>query len=107
MAFRPMFRPVLILAALLLQAPSPALASAELARSKICLGCHAIDKQQIGPSFKAVAQRYAGQPDAAAKLAQKIMNGGKGVWGAVPMPANPKLTADEARRLAEWVLTVK
>ncbi len=103
-----MSRLALILTALSLPlAPVPASASLELARSKICLGCHAIDKSQIGPSFKAVAQRYAGQPDAVVKLAGKIQNGGKGVWGAVPMPANPKLTADEARRLAEWVLTVK
>ena len=103
-----MFRPVLILTAMaLLQAAAPARASLELARSKICLGCHAMDKQQVGPSFKAVAQRYAGQPEAAARLAEKIMHGGKGVWGAVPMPANPKVTPEEARRLAEWVLSVK
>ena len=103
-----MFRLVLTSIALVAAfAAAPAGASPELARSKICLGCHAMDKPQIGPSFKAVAQRYAGQPDAVARLADKIMHGGKGVWGAVPMPANPKVTADEARRLAEWVLTLK
>lgn len=95
-------------AALVVSASSaPAMASPELARSKICLGCHAVDKSLVGPSFKAVAQRYAGQPDAAAKLAEKIILGGKGAWGAVPMPANPKVTPEEARKLADWVLGLK
>lgn len=86
---------------------STAYASPELARSKICMGCHAVDRKLIGPSFKDVAARYAGQPDASARMAEKIVKGSAGAWGAVPMPANPKISADEARQLAAWVLSVK
>jgi len=84
-----------------------AFASPELAQSKICMGCHAVDRKLIGPSFKDVAARYAGQPEAGARLAEKIVKGSAGTWGAVPMPANPKISADQARQLAAWVLTVK
>lgn len=91
--------------ALLLAAP--AWANPELAQSKICLGCHGVADKKIGPSFKDVAARYANQPGAQARLAEKIVKGGSGAWGAVPMPANPKVTADEAKQLASWVLTIK
>ncbi len=89
-----------------LAAPA-ALASPELARAKLCMGCHTVDKKQVGPAFKDIAARYAGQPGAAARLADKIVNGGSGAWGAVPMPANPKVSPDEAKALANWVLGLK
>jgi len=95
-----------MLCAAALTAPA-AHANPELARQKICLGCHAVDRKLVGPAFKDVAARYAGQKDAAAKLADKIVNGGSGVWGAVPMPANPKVSSDEARQLATWVLSIR
>jgi cytochrome c len=85
----------------------PAWASADLAQKKNCMACHATDKKLIGPSYKDVAGKYAGQKDAADKLAQKIQKGGSGVWGAVPMPANPQVSEAEAKQLAAWVLTVK
>ena len=85
----------------------PAFADQALAASKNCLACHAIDKKLVGPAYKDVAQKYAGQKDAAAKLAAKIMKGGSGVWGAVPMPANTQVNEAEARKLATWVLTLK
>jgi len=86
---------------------SPAFASADLAQKKNCLACHAADKKVIGPSYKDVAAKYAGQKDAADKLAQKILKGGSGVWGAVPMPANPQVNDAEAKALATWVLGTK
>jgi cytochrome c len=103
-----MTQPLLAAIALtaLLHAPA-ALASAELARSKICMGCHAVERKLIGPSLKDVAARYAGQQDASAMLAGKIVKGSAGAWGAVPMPANPKITPDEARQLATWILSLK
>jgi cytochrome c len=70
----------------------PAWASADMAQKKNCMACHATDKKLIGPSYKDVASKYAGQKDAADKLAQKILKGGSGVWGAVPMPANPQVS---------------
>jgi cytochrome c len=88
-------------------AASPAFASPELAQQKTCMACHAIDRKLVGPSYKDVAAKYAGQPQAAALLAEKIMKGGTGVWGPVPMPANPKVSQAEALKLAQWVLSHK
>ena len=103
-----MTNPLLAAAALTVVLHAPlAMASAELARSKICMGCHAVDRKLIGPSFKDIAARHAGQPEAAALMATKIIKGGSGAWGAVPMPANPKITPDEARQLAVWILSIK
>ena len=82
----------------------------ELAQKKSCMACHATDKKLVGPSYKEVAAKYAGQKDAVAQLAERIQKGsvpGKGNWGAIPMPANPQVSADEAKQLATWVLTVK
>jgi cytochrome c len=85
----------------------PAMAQLELAQSKNCLACHAVDKKVVGPAYKDVAAKYRGQKDAADKLAQKIMKGGAGVWGPVPMPANPQVNEAEAKKLAAWVLSLK
>ncbi|NRF69996.1 c-type cytochrome [Aquincola sp. S2] len=86
---------------------APAFANADLAQKKACMACHAVDKKLVGPAYKEVAAKYAGQKDATAKLAEKIQKGGSGVWGAVPMPANPGVSADEAKQLAAWVMTQK
>ena len=95
-----------LFAALAVSTSGPAFANAELATKKNCLACHATDKKIVGPAYKDVAAKYAGQKDAAAKLADKIQHGGVGAWGQIPMPANP-VTADEAKQLAAWVLTIK
>ena len=97
---------VSLFAALAAATSGPAFANAELATKKNCLACHATDKKLVGPSYKEVAAKYAGQKDAAAKLADTIQKGGVGAWGQIPMPANP-VTADEAKQLAAWVLTIK
>ena len=86
---------------------APALADQALATAKNCMACHAIDKKVLGPAYKDVAKKYAGQKDAAAKLATKVMKGGSGVWGAVPMPANPQVNEAEANKLVAWILTLK
>jgi len=86
---------------------APAFASMELAKAKNCLACHAVDKKLVGPSYQEVAKKYAGQGDAVAKLSEKIQKGGSGVWGTMPMPANPQVSADEAKTLATWVLSQK
>ena len=87
----------------------PAFAADEmaLAQSKNCLSCHAVDKKLVGPSYKDVAAKYAGDKTAVDKLATKIIKGGAGVWGPVPMPANTQVNDAEAKRLAAWVLTLK
>lgn len=96
--------PLLLLA---FSAAAPALADQALATSKNCMACHAVDKKLVGPSYKDVAAKYAGQKDAVDKLAVKIMKGGSGVWGPVPMPANSQVNEAEAKKLAAWVLSLK
>ena len=94
-------------AAFALLVAGPALANAELAQKKNCMACHAVDKKLVGPSYKDVAAKYAGQKDAVDKLVVKVLKGGSGVWGPVPMPANPQVTEADAKKLAAWVLTIK
>lgn len=84
-----------------------AFASEDLAKAKNCMACHALDKKLVGPAYKDVAAKYASDKGAVDKLAKKIREGGTGVWGQVPMPANPQVSEAEARTLAQWVLTVK
>jgi cytochrome c len=78
-----------------------------LATSKNCMACHAIDKKVVGPAFKDVAAKYANDKTAEAKLAAKVMKGGAGVWGPVPMPANAQVNEAEAKKLVHWVLSQK
>ena len=97
----------LITIAMTLAVAAPAMADQALATSKNCMACHAVDKKLVGPSYKDVAAKYAGQKDAVDKLAVKIIKGGSGVWGPVPMPANPQVSEAEAKRLATWILAQK
>ena len=86
---------------------TPASADLQLATAKNCMACHAADKKLVGPSYKDVAAKYAGQPGAVDKLAAKVLKGGSGAWGPVPMPANAQVNADEAKKLVTWILTQK
>jgi cytochrome c len=78
-----------------------------LARARTCLACHQIDRKQVGPAYRDVAARFADNPDAVNILASAIRNGGRGQWGAVPMPAQPQVSEAEALELARWVLSLK
>jgi cytochrome c len=84
-----------------------AMANLDLAKSKNCMSCHSVDAKILGPSFKDVAKKYAGDKTAEAKLATKVMKGSSGVWGAIPMPANAQVSDAEAKTLVKWVLSVK
>lgn len=86
---------------------TPVFADQALATAKNCMACHAIDKKVVGPAYKDVAKKYAGDAKAADMLAAKIMKGGSGVWGPVPMPANTQVNEAEAKKLATWVLSLK
>ena len=88
-------------------AAGPVFANADLATKKNCMACHAVDKKLVGPAYKEVAEKYAGQKDAVEKLTQKVLKGGSGVWGAIPMPANAQVSQAEAKQLVEWVLSQK
>ena len=101
-----MKRALLIMAALTTLA-APVFADEALAKSKNCMACHAVDKKLVGPSYKDVAKKYAGDAKAVDALATKIVKGGSGVWGAIPMPANTQVSEAEAKKLAAWVLSQK
>jgi len=96
-----------LIVALSALAAAPAFANPELAQKKNCMACHAIDKKVVGPAYKEVAAKYAGQKDAVDKLSQKVIKGGAGVWGAVPMPANTQVSDAEAKQLVTWILSLK
>lgn len=81
-----------------------AAAAKALAAKSACLACHAVDKKLVGPSYKDVAAKHKGQADAVAKVAARIKSGGSGMYGPVPMPAQPNLKDDELKLLAEWIL---
>lgn len=84
-----------------------ATADQALAQKNACMSCHGVDKKIVGPAFKDVAKKYAGDATAAEKLAGKVKGGGKGVWGQVPMPPNPQVSADDVKKIVGWVLSLK
>lgn len=104
-----MNRILLVIAALATGAAvsTPALADLKLATAKNCMACHAVDKKLVGPSFKDVSTKYASQADAVDKLSAKVIKGGAGVWGPVPMPANAQVNAEESKKLVAWIMTQK
>jgi cytochrome c len=107
-----MFKSLTILgsAALLLTA-LPAQADQALATKHNCMGCHAIDKPLIGPSYKSVAAKYKGQKGADALLVGKVLKGSSGTWNKPDvlnpgtMPPAVGLSEDDAKKLVAWVLS--
>ena len=79
----------------------------KLLSANACNACHHATNKLVGPAFREVAQKYAADPGAAARLAEKMRAGGSGAWGAVPMPPNTGLSAEDSRKLADWVLKQK
>lgn len=76
-----------------------------LSQQKNCMTCHAVDKKLVGPAFKEIAKKYKGDSGAVGNLANKVIKGGSGVWGAIPMPPNP-VKEDEAKLMVEWILSM-
>lgn len=97
---------MIVIAGAFLLAAGFAHASPELAKAKNCMTCHAVDKKIVGPAYKDIVAKRAGEKGAEAALAAKIKGGSKGEWGTVPMPAN-NVTDAEAATLAKWVLSLK
>ena len=92
-------------------APSAGAAVTDAAATQLlakygCQACHTVDKKLVGPSYKEVAAKYAGDAGAAAKLEQKVKDGGSGTWGAIPMPPN-NVPAADLKTLVEWILAQK
>ena len=95
----------ILIAALLSLGAGVALANQDLAQKKGCMACHQLQAKVVGPAYKDVAAKYAKDKDAVKKLAEKVIKGGSGVWGPVPMPANA-VTPAEAETLVKWVLKI-
>ena len=76
----------------------------DLAKKYGCTSCHKIDKKVVGPAWQAVADKYKGDAGAADALSAKIVKGGGGVWGPIPMPPTAKITDAEVKELVTFIL---
>lgn len=97
---------IAVLAAAGMMTVSAAHADEKLAQGKGCMACHQVAAKVVGPAYKDVAKKYAGDKAAEGKLVDKVMKGGSGAWGSVPMPPN-NVTKEEATKLVKWILTLK
>lgn len=75
-----------------------------LLNANACTACHTLDKRVVGPSFKEISAKYAGDGDAAGKLVRKVREGGAGNWGSVPMPPHPQLNDADLNQMVGWIL---
>lgn len=94
------------LSVLLSAASFPIQADEMMARRNACMSCHQVERKMVGPSFRSIAERHAGQDGAAGLLAQKIVHGSQKAWGPIPMPANPRISDADARQLSGWILSL-
>jgi cytochrome c len=72
-----------------------------------CLTCHKINEKLIGPAYKDVANKYAGSDTAVTHLAHKVIGGGSGVWGTIPMTPHPELSETDAEQMVKYILLLK
>ncbi len=79
----------------------------ELIAKNDCLTCHKEAEKLIGPPYRDVANKYADHPEAVELLAEKVMKGGTGVWGQVPMAAHPNLSKEDAVALVQYIMLLK
>lgn len=105
----PMKSPTLLVPLLgLLAATTVQAADGEaLLKANGCLSCHAKAEKVVGPAYLSIADKYRGDKDAVASLAQSIQNGSKGKWGRVPMPPHSSISQDDLKALARHVLTMQ
>ena len=99
-------RVALAASALLTLAAAEADEGSSLARQHACTTCHAMDAKLVGPSFKAIAQKYKADATAADKLAAGMLKGSQGKWGPIPMPPVAGLTDQDAKALAQWIMSL-
>ena len=89
-------------------AAKPAMDAGELLIVKSdCIGCHQKEDKIIGPAYKEIAAKYPATDENIALLASKIIKGGKGVWGAIPMTPHTKITEDDAKTMVKYILSLK
>lgn len=95
---------MLVAAGLMVAGGASAVDMPALAKTRACVACHSIDKKGVGPAWMEVSQKYKGDAGAKARLSEKVSKGGVGVWGKMPMPANPKVTPAEMDELITFIL---
>jgi len=81
--------------------------AAALMKGSDCMACHAEATKLVGPAYKEVAKKYAGNAAAVDMLVKRIKSGGSGVWGAVPMTPHPNMKDEDIKVIVEWVLSLK
>jgi len=86
---------------------APVSASEALLKKYNCTACHAIDKKVVGPAYKDVAKKYAGNAGAENTLFEKVKKGGKGNWGQIPMPPNPQVPDADLHAMIKFILQLK
>jgi len=77
-----------------------------LMRKSTCFACHISDAPSAGPSYELVAKKYETDPSAPERLAQKVLQGGVGVWGQLPMPPHPQHNIEQSRQMVGWILSL-
>ena len=82
-------------------------AGEDLAKNSGCLACHSVDKKLVGPSYTDIANKYRGDKSAPASLAKKVKEGGKGVWGDIPMTPNAHVKDADIQTIVNWILALK
>jgi cytochrome c len=95
---------LLMVGAAAMSMPAFAADGPTIARTNACMGCHAVDRKLVGPSFQQIAEKYKGVPGAQAKLMLKVKDGGSGVWGPIPMPSHPSMSDADINTVVGWVL---
>ena len=87
---------------------SPAFqAGKTLVENSGCVTCHKVDEQSTGPSFKAIAAKYPNHVDSYELLSSKIIKGGSGNWGSIPMTPHPNITNEDAVTMVKYILSAK
>ena len=82
-------------------------AAEKLVAGSNCSSCHAADQKIVGPSYKQIADKFAGKPGAAATLVHAIKNGHVGTWGKIPMPSHKHLSTADTQKIVAWILAMK
>ena len=72
-----------------------------------CLTCHKLNEALTGPAYQAVAQRYEATPEVIDTLSSKVISGGAGKWGSIPMSPHPTLSKDDAKAMVKYILSLK
>ncbi len=89
------------------EAPASKTAGELLIAKSDCIGCHHKENKIIGPAYQAIADKYPSNDENINLLASKIIKGGKGVWGTIPMTPHAKITEEDAKQMATYILSLK